>query len=94
MMPVVQEEEPAWPEVERRSETLSACVRQSLEGYFRELGGHPARDVYELVLSEVERPLLEVVMKVARGNLSRAALMLGLNRGTLRKKLVKYGLDY
>ncbi|HIC3380745.1 TPA: DNA-binding transcriptional regulator Fis, partial [Salmonella enterica] len=50
-------------------------------------------DLYELVLAEVEQPLLDMVMQYTRGNQTRAALMMGINRGTLRKKLKKYGMN-
>ena len=72
--------------------TLGECVRRAVTAYFQELDGHKAADVYELVLSEVEPPLLEVVLRETRGNITHAAEMLGLNRATLRKKLKKYGL--
>ena len=72
---------------------LADCVRKAVNRYFEELDGHDASDVYELVLSEIEPPLLEVVLREVRGNLSRAAIVLGLNRATLRKKVKKYGLD-
>ena len=72
---------------------LRECVRRSLRTYFRNLDGHSAGDVYDLVLSEIEAPLLEVVLTEVRGNLSRASEVLGLNRATLRKKLRKYGLE-
>ncbi len=49
-------------------------------------------DLYELVLAEVEQPLLDMVMQYTCGNQTRAALMMGINRGTLRKKLKKYGM--
>jgi Fis family transcriptional regulator len=49
--------------------------------------------LYDLVLAEIEQPLLEVVMSETRGNITKAAAFLGLNRATLRKKLQKYGLD-
>ena len=71
---------------------LGECVRRAVTAYFRELNGHKAAEVYELVLSEVEPPLLEVVLRETRGNITHAADMLGLNRATLRKKLRKYGL--
>ena len=45
------------------------------------------------MLSEIEQPMLEVVMAETRGNISKAAAFLGLNRATLRKKLHKYGID-
>ncbi|HTT07540.1 MAG TPA: helix-turn-helix domain-containing protein [Gammaproteobacteria bacterium] len=72
---------------------LSECVRRSIENYFRELNGHEAGEVYELVLSEIEPPLLRVVLRETRCNLTRAAGMLGLTRATLRKKLRKYRLN-
>jgi Fis family transcriptional regulator len=48
--------------------------------------------LYELILAEVEAPLMEAVMEYTKGNQSRAAIVLGLSRGTLRKKLKLYGL--
>jgi DNA-binding protein Fis len=75
------------------SRPLAGHVRDSLERYFDELNGQPPSDLYDLVLSEIEQPLLEVVMAETRGNISKAAAFLGLNRATLRKKLHKYGLD-
>ena len=61
--------------------------------YFKDLDGHVPRDLHELVISQVEKPLIEIVMKQTRGNISQASEMLGLNRGTLRNRLKKYGLD-
>ena len=72
--------------------TLRESVRDALEEYFEHLDGQPVTDLYELVLAEIEVPLLESVLKVTRNNQTRCAKMLGLNRGTLRKKLKKYGL--
>lgn len=72
---------------------LSESVRKALDNYFADLDGHEAVDLYELVLSQVEKPLFEVVMQNARGNITRAAEMLGINRGTLRSRLKKYGLE-
>lgn len=71
---------------------LQESVENALKEYFDELGGEPAKELYDLVLSEVEAPMLKVVMSRAGNNQSRAAAMLGLNRGTLRKKLKRYGL--
>lgn len=71
---------------------LSVHVRRSMEFYFSELNGQEPARLYELVLSQVEQPLLEVVMHQTQGNISRAAQFLGMNRATLRKKLNKYGL--
>lgn len=74
-------------------EPLRECVRDRLTLYFRQLEGHEACDLFELVMSEVEAPLLESVMEHTRGNVTRAATILGINRGTLRKKLRQYNLD-
>lgn len=74
------------------SQTLRACVGTVLNEYFAQVDHDMVKDLYEMVLSEVEAPLLEVVMQHARSNQSRAAEMLGLNRGTLRKKLRQYDM--
>ena len=73
---------------------LSHHVRQALERYFAELNGQHPSELYELVLREVEQPLLEVVMAHTRGNVSKAAELLGMNRATLRKKIHKYGITH
>jgi len=72
--------------------TLRDSVEVALKNYFAQLDGTPVTEVYQLVLSEVEAPLLEQVMKYTRNNQTRASTMLGLNRGTLRKKLKQYDL--
>ena len=71
---------------------IRESVENALKEIFEELHGQPAKELYDLVLSEVEEPMLKVVMSQAGNNQSRAAAMLGLNRGTLRKKLKRYGL--
>lgn len=70
---------------------LRDSVRQALKNYLSHMEGQQVVEFYELVLAEVEDPLLDVVMTHTRGNQTRAATMLGINRGTLRKKLKKYG---
>lgn len=75
-----------------QSQSLRDCVEQSMDNYFKHLDGQPVSDVYEMVLAEVEAPMLEIVMKHTRHNQTKAAQVLGLNRGTLRKKLKQYGL--
>jgi len=76
----------------RGQQTLRECVSSTLGDYLREVDDELDSDLYNMVLSEVEAPLLEQVMQKARSNQSVAARMLGLNRGTLRKKLRHYGL--
>lgn len=75
-----------------KEQTLEECVRKNLDRYFRDLGDAPATHIHEMVISAVEKPMLEVVMQEAEGNQSRAAEMLGINRNTLRKKLQQYDL--
>jgi Fis family transcriptional regulator len=71
---------------------IEECVRISLEGYFKDLHGTEPDGMYDMMVSVVEKPLLEVVMQHAEQNQSRAAQWLGLNRNTLRKKLVEHKL--
>ena len=72
---------------------LGACIEDVLEGYFSDLDGHkPSRDLYDMVMAEVEMPLLRTILRFTGGNQSRAAEILGINRSTLRKKLAKFGL--
>ena len=75
-----------------QAQTLRDSVSIALKNYFSHLDGQAVTDVYEMVLSEVEAPLLEEVMKYTRNNQTKASVMLGLNRGTLRKKLKQNGL--
>ena len=74
-------------------EPLRTYVRDAIENYFAELDGHETKGLYRMVLSEVEAPLLEAVMHYTRGNHTKAADLLGINRGTLRKKLKQYNLQ-
>ncbi|MEP7301230.1 MAG: helix-turn-helix domain-containing protein [Caldimonas sp.] len=71
---------------------IEECVRDSLEAYFRDLRGVDPTAMYDMILTVVERPLFETVMKHAEGNQSRAAEWLGINRNTLRRKLVEHKL--
>lgn len=76
----------------KKADTLRNSVEVALNNYFTHLEGQPVTDLYQMVLSEVEAPLLEAVMRHTGDNQSQASEMLGLNRGTLRKKLKQYGL--
>jgi len=71
---------------------LREHVEEAMAHYFSQLDGQSASDLYQLVLEQVESPLLTAVMTYTGGNQSKAAEMLGLNRGTLRKKLKQYDL--
>lgn len=78
---------------ERRKQPISACIDNALERYFDDLDGHQPADLYRMVLHEVEQPLLKAVLDYTRGNQSKAAEILGINRSTLRKKLETYNLN-
>ncbi len=72
---------------------LKACVEDAMQGYFKQLEGHATNNLYQMVLSEIEEPLFRSVLEYTRGNQSKASEILGINRGTLRKKLKMYGLN-
>jgi len=71
---------------------LSHAVKHSIRRYLYELDGAQPNNMYELVLKQIEQPLFEAILEHTKGNQSRAADLLGLNRGTLRKKLRCYNL--
>ena len=71
---------------------LCKHTEDALDQYFAALNGHRPGDLYDLVIGEVERPLFKAVMDFTQGNQSQAAGILGINRGTLRKKLRTYSL--
>ena len=72
---------------------IAACVRRSLNRYFKDLDGEVPSEIYDMVISAVERPLLAYILDRSEGNQTRAADMLGINRNTLRKKLREHGLS-
>ena len=74
------------------SQTLRECVKEAMRSYFQHLEGHPTGELYKMVMAEVEEPLFRSVLEYTAGNQSKAAELLGINRGTLRKKLKLYGL--
>jgi Fis family transcriptional regulator, factor for inversion stimulation protein len=71
---------------------LRECVARAIRRYLADLDGHADSNLYRLVLAEVERPMLEEVLRHCRGNQTRASQVLGITRATLRKKLVDAGL--
>lgn len=72
---------------------LSVYVKQSMEVYFSQLSDHDAVNLHALVISEVEKPLLEVALAHSGHNQTKTAKVLGLSRSTLRKKLELYGIS-
>ena len=77
---------------ESGTRSLRQHVESAVSVYFAQLDGQIVTDVYDMVLQEVEAPLLEAVLHYTRNNQTLASTVLGLNRGTLRKKLKRYGL--
>ena len=71
----------------KQTSEIADCVRRSLDRYFKDLDGTKPRAIYDMVIKNVERPMLEIVLGHAEGNQSIAAQMLGINRNTLRKKI-------
>ena len=77
---------------ETRHQPLRENVETAINNYFAQLGDQPTSNIYEMVITEIEEPLFHAIMRHTRNNQSRAARLLGLSRGTLRKKLKIYDL--
>ena len=71
---------------------IEDCVRETLTQYFKDLNGTEPHSLHDMVIHTVEKPLLDVVMRQAEGNQSKAAEWLGINRNTLRRKLLDHKL--
>jgi len=93
LLTVVRNQPIGTPDAVSQNQPLRSCVERALQNYFVQLGEQMPTNLYELVLAEVEAPLLEVTLHKTRGNQTKAARLLGLSRGTLRKKLKQYNLD-
>ena len=72
---------------------LSMYVKQTVEHYLSQLSGHDAVGLHAMVISEVEKPLLEAALEHSGYNQTKTAKALGLSRSTLRKKLDQYGIS-
>ena len=70
-----------------RSNELAEAVKRALERYFKDMDGETPHAIYDMVLKNVERPMIELVLSRAEGNQTVAAAMLGINRNTMRKKM-------
>jgi Fis family transcriptional regulator len=90
--PIIAAEEPSATSDNRSSQSLRDSVAEAMQRYFADLDGQDTSDLYKLVMAEVEPPLLRAAMNYTSQNQSRTAEILGLNRGTLRKKLKQYDL--
>jgi Fis family transcriptional regulator, factor for inversion stimulation protein len=72
---------------------VSVAITESLDDYFMHLDGQPPHAIYDMVLSSIEKPMLEYILNKVGGNQSKAAEMLNINRNTLRKKMAQYNLN-
>jgi Fis family transcriptional regulator len=72
---------------------IAKAVTQAVDRYIRELDGEMPLSVYDMVIQAVEKPLFETVLRHTRGNQSQAAMVLGLNRGTFRKRMRQAGIE-
>jgi Fis family transcriptional regulator len=79
-------------EAQMETISLQESVQKSLQQYLTNLEGQTPANLYSLVLAEVEKPLLEMVLNLTNANQSKAAIILGISRGTLRKKMAIYDL--
>jgi Fis family transcriptional regulator len=80
------------PHAKSLQASLADTVDRVMREYLDVLGEHEASNIYRLVIDEVERPLMDVMMEYTKGNQSKAAKCLGINRATLRTKLKRYDL--
>ena len=70
-----------------RNNEVSDAIKRSLERYFKDMDGEKPTSIYDMVLHNVEKPMIETVLGHAEGNQTLAAAMLGIDRNTLRKKM-------
>ncbi len=80
------------PFKERRKQPLRSATRTALDNYFADLDGQKPGNLYDMIIGEVEHAMFASVLEHTKGNQSKAAEMLGINRSTLRKKLRNFGL--
>ena len=78
----------------RKTSQLQKSVKQAIRQYLADLDGELPCNLHESVISEIEKPMIELALKHCRNNQSRTAELLGINRGTLRKKIRLYHIDY
>ena len=85
--------EPSIMSKDTQAETLGDKVENSVAKFLNEIGDQKASNIYAMVMAEVEAPLIKAVMRNTKGNQSKAAILLGISRGTLRKKLKQYDIE-
>ncbi|SSY81180.1 Fis family transcriptional regulator [Alysiella crassa] len=78
--------------MQKNAPDIAECITKNLYEYFNDLNGEEPKNVYEMVMVQVEKPLLQHVLEKCGGNQCKAAEILGMNRNTLRKKLLQHDL--
>jgi Fis family transcriptional regulator len=78
--------------MEPKKHPVTEVLEVQLQRYLDDLGDIPPSNVYDMVITSIEKPMLQLIMQHAEHNQSLAAQYLGLNRNTLRKKLLEHGL--
>ena len=77
---------------EKKKGEIACCISRAVSAHLCALKAEDLGTVYASVIGQVERPLLQTMLDMTQGNLTRTAEMLGLNRNTLRKKMREYGV--
>ncbi len=77
----------------KQTGTLQQSVEQAIKKYLKDLDGEMPCNLFDTVISEIEQPMLQTVLTHCNHNQSKTASYLGINRGTLRKKLKQYRID-
>lgn len=85
-------EAPAAVATSQSVQSMRDSVENLLDRYFAQLDGEDPANLYKMVLAEMEIPLLKKVLEYTRGNQCKAAIILGISRGTLRKKIKQYNV--
>jgi Fis family transcriptional regulator len=80
--------------IKKNTSLLQQSVEQAIRKYLNDLDGEIPCNLFETVISEVEQPMLKTVLRHCDNNQSRTASCLGINRGTLRKKLKQYHIEH
>jgi len=78
----------------KHKSSLQQSVEQAISRYLVDLDGEIPCNLFETVIAEIEQPMLRTVLRHCDNNQSRTASYLGINRGTLRKKLRQYQIDH
>lgn len=77
-----------------QTSALQLSVEQAIRRYLADLDGETPCNFFDTVIAEIEYPLIQTVLSHCNNNQSKTAACLGINRGTLRKKLKQYEIEH